>query len=532
MQTAIIYLAVTFGLGYLATVVRLPPLVGFLTAGFVVKALGVGPLPGLETVAGWGVTMLMFTIGLRLDFRTLLRKEAWGTSLTHMLLSTLIGAGFLGLVGVVGSGLLHGRGAQTLFLLGFALSFSSTVFAAKVLEERSDDGSLYGRTALAVLVIQDVVAVGFLALSSGRPPGPRVLLLVLLWPAAVLLRRAWRTVGHGEMRVLFGIAVAMVPGYWLFTWAGLTGDLGALVMGLLLAPSRRAAPLAESLTSIKEILLVAFFVSIGVQSDLTLTALLMGLSLLVLLPAQALLYVLLQRRFGLRNRTSVLSGFILASFSEFGLIVAAYAVGHHLLDAMWLPTISVAVAASFVVASIVNRRGTRLIAWLADALPVRAAERILPEDRPVALGDVRAIVLGMGRIGTAAYAQLVHEYGLASVGIENDLERAAELRRHGIDVISADATDSEFWQRLHPSHAIDIIVLAMPEHGSNLYALHQVEASGFAGTLAVVARNDDDVREVRALGIEAVLHLYEGAGDALADRAASVAGIRPAGGQD
>lgn len=527
MDTAVVYIGVTFLLGLVAMAVRMPPLVGFLAAGFVIKALGVAPMGSLPLLAEWGVAMLMFTIGLKLDARALLRREAWGTSLPHMVISTLVGAGFLGLLTLLGSQLLQGQGGRTLLLLGFALSFSSTVFAAKVLEERSDDGSLYGRTALAVLVIQDVAAVAFLTASSDHLPSPRVLLLVGLWPAAIVFRRLWRRVGRGELQVMFGVTIALVPGYWLFTWVGLTGELGALVMGLLLAPSPRAGALASSLFSIQEVLLVAFFLSIGVHSALTVPAVLMGLTLLLLLPIQGFFYMLLLRMFGLRNRTAVLSGVILSSFSEFGLIVAAYAVERHLLDEVWLAALSVAVAGSFAVAATVNRRGGWLVDRLADSLPPRPPGRLIAEDRPVALGEVQAMVLGMGRIGAAAYEQLVHVYGLSTVGVENNLERTALLQSRGQHVISADATDSEFWRRLRPSETVDVIVLAMPDHGSNIYALQQVEASDFRGTVSVIARNDDDVREVRGRGIEAVLHLYEGAGESLADRAATYAGIRP-----
>ncbi|WOP19992.1 cation:proton antiporter family protein [Raineyella sp. LH-20] len=532
MDTAVIYLAITFALGFGATAVRLPPLVGFLAAGFVLRALGVGVLPALPVLSDLGVMMLMFTIGLKLDVRTLLRKVAWGTALPHMVFSTLIGAGFLGLLALIGAPMLRGADARPLLLLGFSLSFSSTVFAAKLLEERSEDGSLYGRTALAILVLQDIVAVGFLAAREGWQPDPRILVLVLLWPATLLLRRLWDRVGHDELQVLFGIAVALVPGAWLFAWAGVSGDLGALVIGLLLAPSKRATGLAAALFSIKEVLLVGFFLTIGTLHPLTLPAVLMGLALLVLLPVQALLYVLLQRLFGLRNRTAVLSGFILGTFSEFGLIVASYVVGQGVLGEDWLTALSIAVAGSFIVASIANRRGTRLIAWLADALPTRATVRIIPEDRPVALGDVRAIVLGMGRIGASAYGHLSRGYGLSVVGVENDLDRAADLQRRGMNVIVADATDAEFWQRLHPGRTVAIVVLAMPEHGSNVYALHLLEGSGYDGTVAVVAHNDDDVREIRELGVEAVFHLYDGAGDSLADRAAVQAGVKRADGTD
>ena len=532
MDTAVVHVAVTFLLGLAAIGARLPAMVGFLAAGFVIRALGLVEMATLHLLAEWGVAMLMFSIGLKLDYRALLRKEAWGTALPHMVFSSLIGAGFLGLAGLAGASMLQGQSAAALLLLGFALSFSSTVFAATLLEERSDDGSLYGRTALAVLVLQDIVAVFFLTLSTDHLPSPRLLLLVGLWPISVAFRRVWRRVGRGELQVLFGIAVALVPGYWLFTWVGLTGELGALVMGLLLAPSPRAQELATELFNLKEILLVAFFVTIGVDSELTTAALLTGLLLLLLLPVQGALYVVLLRWAGLRNRTSLLSGLILTTFSEFGLIVAAYAVQHHMLDEGWLPALSVAVAGSFAIGAVINRRGDPLVERIAAALPARPAARLVAADRPVPLGDARAMVLGMGRIGTAAYDQLERAYGLATVGVENNLDRAVLLQERGMHVLGADATDAEFWRRLRPAETVEVIVLAMPEHGSNLYALHQVEATGFHGTVAVVARNDDDIQEVRSLGLEAVLHLYEGAGESLADRAATNAGFKPMGGTD
>lgn len=73
-----VWLAVAFVLGLGARLVGLPPLVGFLAAGFVLNALGVEGGEMLRQIADLGVTFLLFTIGLKLRIQTLARPEVWG----------------------------------------------------------------------------------------------------------------------------------------------------------------------------------------------------------------------------------------------------------------------------------------------------------------------------------------------------------------------------------------------------------------------------------------------------------------------
>ncbi len=219
MTVVAIYLVITFGLGGLALAVRLPPpLVGFLAAGFVINALDVEEVPQLEVMADLGVTLLLFAIGLKLDARILLRREVWLTTSVHMVISVVLGGIVLWLVAVAGVAMLAGgQSMQTIALLAFALSFSSTVFVVKVLEERGGEShALYGRVAIGILVTQDIVAVIFLTATSGHLPSPWALTLVGLWPLTRVLRKIWSRLGHGEMQSLFGIVMALVPGYALF----------------------------------------------------------------------------------------------------------------------------------------------------------------------------------------------------------------------------------------------------------------------------------------------------------------------------
>lgn len=226
MVTAATFLLVTTALGLGAHLFRLPPLVGFLVAGFVLHGAGFAEPVYLETVAELGVTLLLFGIGLKLDLRSLLRKEVWLTTFAHLLVSVAIAIGFLGALGGIGLSLLADKDLGTLALIGLALSFSSTVFVVKVLDGRSDQRALYGRIAIGVLIMQDLIAVAFVSVTADEPPSPWALALVLLVPGAWLLRKAWSRMGHGELQALFGIAVALGPGYALFDLVGLKGDLG------------------------------------------------------------------------------------------------------------------------------------------------------------------------------------------------------------------------------------------------------------------------------------------------------------------
>ena len=526
MTVVATYLAVTLVLGLLAVVVRLPPLVGFLAAGFVLNWMHVEHLPAIEVIADLGVTILLFGIGLKLNLRTLLRREVWLTASVHLVLSVLFGTVVLWLGALVGLPMLFGQDLRTFVLLAFALSFSSTVFVIKVLEERGESHSLYGRVAIGILVIQDIAAVIFLTATSGHLPSPWALTLVLLWPLSRVLRKVWGRFGHGEMQSLFGIVMALVPGYALFSIVGLKGDLGALIMGVLLASHPSSSELARSLFHLKELLLVGFFVSIGLTGLPDLPILAIALFMVVLLPVKTIGYVLLLWLMRLRVRSALLAGLSLTNYSEFGLIVVSFGVSAGMLEATWLVEISIAVAISFVFAALVNGRGHLFVEKLAERLPRRPPEELHPEERPADAGDAEVVIIGMGRIGVAAYDRLRDGYGLRVVGVDYDGERVAWQVNQGRHVVEGDATDLDFWNQLTRSESVRIAVLAMAMHGANVTALECLKESGFTGKVATVARYEDEVEWAQEHGVPIAFNIYAGAGLELADAAARSAGVK------
>jgi predicted Kef-type K+ transport protein len=84
-----IWITIAFLLGFAARQVSLPPLVGFLAAGFVLKGIGIEGGDTLEIISDLGVQLLLFSIGLKLQVRSLLKPQIWGTGTIHMLITVL-----------------------------------------------------------------------------------------------------------------------------------------------------------------------------------------------------------------------------------------------------------------------------------------------------------------------------------------------------------------------------------------------------------------------------------------------------------
>ena len=509
-----IYLLAVVVLGFAATLLRLPPLVGFLAAGFVLGASDLPNLDFVQTLGDLGVAVLLFTIGLKLDPRVLARREVAGTAAIALVLLTTLSAALVVPLLLVGLWVDTVTPAGAVALC-FALSFSSTVVVVKLLEDRDDAASLYGRIAIGVLVAQDIAAVAYMTFSSEEPPSPWALSLVALWPASGLFGKVLNRIDHREMRTLFGMSMALLPGYLLFDILGLDGDLGALIMGALLASHPAAKELSSALFTIKELLLVGFFLAIGMDGVPGAGAFVLAAALLLLLPVRALVYAVVVRLMRMRRRTSVMTGLAMTAYSEFALIVVSVAVRQKLLGGGWTAAVSLALALSFIVSSIVNRRPAGLVRRMTGRIPHRPSSTLHPEERPLNLLGVRTVVFGMGRVGRATYNRLYADGETGVLGIDNDASKVETLAKQGYNILEADATDQEFWDRLDAVHATKA-VLARSEPGANVRVLEWLNRSSFEGRVIAVAAFDDEAETMRRAGVDAVINMYDGLGDALA----------------
>ncbi len=465
-----LWLLVALIFGLLAQKMQLPPMIGFLLAGFVLHAFGIEGSSVLDKFADFGVTLLLFTIGIKLRIRHLLAPEVWLSASAHMTLVMSLACCLLLLPGLMGFAWLGALDLQSAAVIAFALSFSSTVFAVKMLEERGEMKSRHGQIAIGILIIQDLIAVGFLTLTTEKSPTLWAITLLALPLARPLLNHFMNRSGHGEMLVLFGMFMA-IGGGELFEWVGLKTGLGALVFGLLINGQHKYTELSKALVGYKDLFLTGFFLSIGISALPNPSDLLIAVALvLILLPLKVLLYFLILTNLRLRAHTAYLSSTALANYSEFGLIVAAVGVSENLIDNQWLVIIAMALAFSFTIGSIINSRANSLYVAVEHYLRRFESSQRLPVDIAPDLGDAEILIAGMGRVGSGAYKSMREAFGHKVLGIDSDADCIKRHDHAGYNIILGDIEDADFWHEVNIDN-LSLIMLAMPTTSSMQQAI-------------------------------------------------------------
>jgi len=510
------WIGLAFAFGFFTTLIKLPALVGFLGAGFVLNYLGFAHGEMLQQLADLGITLLLFTVGLKLDLKSLSRPQVWGTTLLHMgLITALFGAAFF-VLALVGLPLFSDLNLQQAALVAFALSFSSTVFVVKVLEERAEMTSRHGRISIGILIMQDLAAVIFLAATSGKLPTIWALGLILLIPASTILKKLMVKAGHGELLILYGFVLAL-GGYALFELVGVKGDLGALAAGVLVSTHPKAKELAKTMFGFKEMFLVGFFLTIGLAGELSLLTVAIGIALVPLMIIKTVLFIKILTRMHLRSRTSLLATLNLSNYSEFGLIVMAVGVTNGWLDAQWLIVMAIALSISLIAAAPLNSSADHLYRKYHDYWRSLQSDERLSEDESLDTQDATIAIFGMGRVGAGAYDELTQAEGKKVIGVDINNQLVDQQVKAGRNVIIGNPADPDFWERIEHNPKFELILLAMPNLQANKSALDQLKSMNHPAELAAVVRYPDEEEMLREEGVKEVFNIYFEAGAGFAE---------------
>lgn len=510
------WISLAFVLGFMARTIGMPPLVGFLATGFVLNALGIASGEMLNKLADLGITLLLFTVGLKLNLKVLVRSQVWAVTALHISIVIALFGAIIFALALMGISFFSGLDINTSLMIAFSLSFSSTVFVVKSLEEKGEMKSLHGRIAIGILVMQDLAAVIFLAVSTGKLPSLWALLLFLLIPLRPLLHYLLKKTGHGELLILYGLVLAL-GGAELFELGGVKDDLGALIMGVLISSHAKSTEMAKSMLGFKDLFLVGFFLSIGMSGQLSLEALIIGICLVPFIFIKSALFIALMTRFKLRARTSLLATLNLTNYSEFGLIVAAIGVSNNWLDAQWLVIIAIALSLSFVVAAPLNDFDDRIYSRFRKIWMKFQRKERLEDDMLLDMFGVSIAIFGMGRVGGGAYDKMHALHGATVVGIDFDNDRVKAHQLEGRKILHGDPSDADFWDKVEQDHSIKLIMLALPNLQANLDALEQLRRISFSGGIAAVARFPDEEQLLRNSGATAVFNIYTEAGAGFAE---------------
>ncbi len=509
MTTTAILLTFAFTLGMLAHLLKLPSLIGYLSAGFLLSAFEYQSNEILEGVAHAGVLVLLFSVGLKISVKSLLRWDIFLGSILH-------------LVAISGILILLLLTTATLsfdvsLLIAVALAFSSTVVAAKILEAKLELRAFHGRVAIGILIMQDLAAVAILSVGGGGSTSPWALLLLLFLLLRPALYRLLDISGHEDLLLLFGLLAAIVLGGGSFEYFGMSSELGALLLGVLLSEHKRAVELSAALWGLKEVLLVGFFLQIGLAGHPTLETFTYAAMLTLVLPVKALLFFFILLLFRLRARSAFLAALSLATYSEFGLIIANMGVRNGWLTADWLVLLAITVALSFTLAAPANFYAHNLYRKWAPFLRRFESSDRHPDDRPIMLGNSHFVVMGMGRVGTGAY-DLLSRHQQRVIGMDSDPGKVEKHREQGRRVLYGDAEDPGLWENLH-LEGVHAVLLAMPDLEARRCAVEQLRAAEFHGLVSAIAVYHEEVAMLLQLGADKVYSYYEGVGVGFAEYA-------------
>ncbi|WP_372964680.1 cation:proton antiporter [Marinobacter sp.] len=503
-----IWISFAFALGLLIKGIGLPPLIGYLSAGFVLSALAANPSVPISPepteilahIAHLGVLLMLFTVGLKLKLKSVISPEVIGGSLLHFAITCL--------VFTPGIYLIMDITWYVAFMLAVALSFSSTVLAAKVLENKRELNAFHGRVSVGILIMQDLIALVVMSLAAGQTPSQWALIVFGLPLLRPLLYKLLDASGHEELLVLLGMLLALVLGGLGFQAVGLSSELGALIFGAILANHPRSQELAKSLWSVKEIFLVGFFLQIGIGGLPGIDAIIFAIVAALVLPLKGILFFFLMLVFRLRARSSFLTSLALTNYSEFGLIVASIALPE------WLVPLAITVALSFLVSAPLNRLAHPLYERLSRRLLPFESHRRHPDELPISLGDTRVLVMGMGRTGTAAYDWLSATESKL-MALDSDMPKVTRHKAEGRNVVYADAEDNTFWEALHmPS--VEAVILAMSDIEAKLIAARMLRKLGFTGYIVAHTMYPDEAERIREAGADETYLTMSETGVALA----------------
>ena len=511
MEPLVILLAFVAGLAFKK--IGYPPLPGYLLAGFIAHAFFPGEADLIREIADMGILLLLFTIGLKLNLKEIAAPHIWAVAGLQIAIAVPLTTLVIILAGLAFP-LLALQGTASAWTLALALSFSSTVFAVKVFDERGEAASSHAKIAIGILIIQDILAVAWLVVMSGHLPSVWALGLMLLVFLRPLLLWLLNLARHSELVLLLGIALAL-GGAELFEMTGLKGGLGALLLGVILSNSNSAKEMYNGLMDLKDLFLIGFFLQIGYYGLPHQHMWFVALALALLIFLRPMIYFLLFVAFRLRARTSLLASSALFNYSEFGLVVAAYAVASGSLPQEWLTTIALAVSISFFLATPLNARIHLFYSRYGRILQRLERSVRLPAEVPADLDDAEVVVLGMGRVGKGAYHRLQEICKDRIVGVEENYAKVLDHIQQGINCVHGDAVDYDFWAH---SGLRDkrLILVSLTNYSENLVAVELARELGFKGHLAVVSRFPDQQEELEALGCIS-FNLYGEAGHGFAE---------------
>ncbi|MAE91827.1 MAG: sodium:proton exchanger [Pelagibaca sp.] len=536
-------------IGFCGVLLRQPMIVSFIAAGVLAGPSALNIVHShehIELLAELGIAVLLFLVGLKLDLKLIrtLGPVALATGLGQVAFTSAIGF----LIGIT-----LGLDTVTSLYVAVALTFSSTIIIVKLLSDKREVDSLHGRIAVGFLIVQDLVVVLAMmvlsALGIGTQPetessalqkigsvlvyGMIMLGFVLIFIRYLATPIVSRIARSQELLITFAIGWATLLAA-IGSQLGFSKELGGLLAGISLASTPFREAIVARLASLRDFLLLFFFIALGSQLDLSLLGSqimpAMVFSIFVLI-GNPLIVIAIMGGMGYRKRTGFLAGLTVAQISEFSLIFMAMglSLGHVSAEALGLVTLVGLITIALSVYMISYSHG--LYSKLEPLLSV--FERRIPyrehalESQPSSIQTYDVILFGLGRYGKAL-AHYLQQKGYSLLAVDFNPEEVRHWREQGHLVMYGDASDPAFIHDL-PLKGVKWVVSAMPQHDlgvthedPRLALLEGLKQQHYEGEIAISTQQPHDQQVLKDKGASLVLLPFYDAAERAVERIVAV----------
>ncbi|MEW7866873.1 monovalent cation:proton antiporter-2 (CPA2) family protein [Aeromonas diversa] len=537
LHNALIYLGAAVIAVPLAKRFGLGSVLGYLLAGIVIGPYLLGLVGDQKEVmhfAEFGVVLMLFLVGLELKPALLwqLKGPILGTGGLQMALTT---------AALTGVGLLFSLGWQSALAIGLILALSSTAIALQSLQERRQMQSESGRSAFAVLLLQDIAVIPILSLlpllalqpttlgeSSGLSGWQQGMVVAAAISGIVLgghflMRPIFRAIAQAHLREIFvAAALLLVVGIAvLMESVGLSPALGSFLAGVVLAESEYRHELEADMAPFKGLLLGLFFMSVGAGIDFSLFAehpLLIPLLVIVLVAVKWAVLMGLGRVLRMSPNQNWTFALALAQGGEFAFVLFSFAGQARVLDEELTSLLTLVVTLSMALGPLLLILNDRLIQPHFDyQSPAREHANPEPADNPV-------IIAGFGRFGQMV-GRMLHGHGIGTTILEQDPSQIEMLRKFGYQVFYGDAARLDL---LHAAgaHQARLLVVAVNDPAMTL-AIIETARRHFPH-LGILARAQDrpHAHDLLRHGVERVYRETLGSAVDLGVEALTLLGFR------
>ncbi|MBP6946126.1 MAG: cation:proton antiporter [Candidatus Pacebacteria bacterium] len=526
-----IMLSVACVIGYTAMRFRLPLVMAYLLAGVALSAYNLSDSVVLHTLPEIGIAFVLFLIGMELNLSEIrsLGRPIIVATLFQIVVSSVAGftlATFFGFSGTEAA------------ILGISLAFASTIVIAKMLSERRDTASLYGKLSIGILLVEDLVAIIVMVaitrnlISFGWSTAILMPLLIFTVKAIALISAAF-LISRFVLPFLFNkmaksvelLFLAAITWCFIFTsvavLAGFSVVIGAFLAGVALASSPYQIQIQAKVKPIRDFFVALFFIYIGSQVDLAgitnSLPIIFGFTALALF-MKPFAYLVGLSFFKFRKHTLFQTSLNMTQVSEFSLIVVLLAVEHGFASESALAIIAGSAVLSIIFSSTLMNHSESIYTFMKPFVARfqrKEAVDVLPDAiLPPLSGHV--VVVGADRVGTVVIEYL-KKAKIEVLVLDYNPTAVRRLRAQGYHALYGDVSDSEILANLQLNTA-HLIISTAGGTRDNLALLDACRISNVKAQIVVRTDEADQEQVLRDAGADYVIFPERVSGDFLVSK--------------